>query len=126
AAKARTPARARAAARPPDRSTGSARGALCVTNRFDFPNLGIGLGLRTVHYGHLLEHWPDVAWFEIISENYMQTAGRPLYFLDQIAERYPIVMHGVAMSIGSTDELDMTYLAELKALRDRTRARWVS
>jgi uncharacterized protein (UPF0276 family) len=93
---------------------------------FDLPYLGIGLGLRTVHYKHLLEHWPDVDWFEIISENYMQTAGRPLYFLDQIAERYPIVMHGVSMSIGGTDELDMSYLAELKALRRRTRARWVS
>ena len=97
-----------------------------MSNRFGFPDLGIGLGLRTVHYAHLLEHWPDVGWFEIISENYMQTAGRPLYFLDQIAERYPIVMHGVSMSIGSTDELDMGYLGELKALRDRTRALWVS
>jgi uncharacterized protein (UPF0276 family) len=97
-----------------------------LANRFGFPDLGIGLGLRTVHYGHLLEHWPDVGWFEIISENYMQTAGRPLYFLDQIAERYPIVMHGVSMSIGSTDDLDMSYLAELKALRERTAALWVS
>jgi uncharacterized protein (UPF0276 family) len=97
-----------------------------VSNRFDFPNLGIGLGLRTVHYAHLLEHWPAVDWFEIISENYMQTAGRPLYFLDQIAERYPIVMHGVSMSIGSTDELDIEYLRELKQLAERTRAAWVS
>jgi len=97
-----------------------------VANRFGFPNLGIGLGLRTVHYGHLLEHWPAVDWFEIISENYMQTAGRPLYFLDQIAERYPIVMHGVSLSIGGTDELDAAYLAELRALRERTGARWVS
>ena len=62
-----------------------------MANRFGFPDLGIGLGLRTAHYGHLLEHWPAVGWFEIISENYMQTAGRPLYFLDRIAERYPIV-----------------------------------
>jgi uncharacterized protein len=97
-----------------------------VANRFDFPNLGIGLGLRTVHYAHLLEHWPAVDWFEIISENYMQTAGRPLYFLDQIAERYPIVMHGVSMSIGGTDELDVDYLTELKALAERTCAVWVS
>jgi uncharacterized protein (UPF0276 family) len=97
-----------------------------VANRFDFPNLGIGVGLRTVHYAHLLEHWPAVDWFEIISENYMQTAGRPLYFLDQIAERYPIVMHGVSMSIGGTDELDITYLNELKQLAERTGAVWVS
>ncbi|HKQ71251.1 MAG TPA: DUF692 domain-containing protein [Polyangiaceae bacterium] len=97
-----------------------------MEKRFDFPNLGIGLGLRTVHYGHLLEHWPEVGWFEILSENYMQTAGRPLYFLDQIAERYPVVMHGVSMSIGGADPLDRDYLTELKALKQRTHARWVS
>jgi uncharacterized protein (UPF0276 family) len=56
----------------------------------------------------------------------MQTAGRPLYILDQIAERYPIVMHGVSMSIGSVDPVDRAYLQELKALRDRVSARWVS
>ncbi len=97
-----------------------------MANRFGFPDLGIGLGLRTVHYAHLLEHEPDVGWFEILSENYMQTAGRPLHFLDQIAEKYPIAMHGVSMSIGSTDPIDKTYLAELKALRDRTGALWIS
>jgi uncharacterized protein (UPF0276 family) len=97
-----------------------------VANRWGLPDLGIGLGLRTVHYSHLLEHRPQVDWLEIISENYMQTEGRPLYFLDQIAEEYPIVMHGVSLSIGSTDELDFEYLTELRALRDRTRAVWVS
>ena len=91
-----------------------------------FEDLGIGVGLRTVHYGHIVESWPAVDWFEILSENYMNTAGRPLYFLDQIAERYPIVMHGVSLSIGSTDELDWDYLRELKALRERVGARWVS
>jgi uncharacterized protein (UPF0276 family) len=97
-----------------------------VGNRFDLANLGIGLGLRTVHYGHILEERPPVDWFEILSENFMQTEGKPLYFLDAIAERYPIVMHGVSLSIGSTDPLDRAYLAELRSLRDRTRARWVS
>jgi len=95
-------------------------------NRFGLPNLGIGLGLRTVHYSHILEHFPPVEWFEIISENYMQTAGKPLLFLDRIAERYPMVMHGVSLSIGSTDPLNYEYLRELKALRDRTSALWVS
>ena len=95
-------------------------------NRFSLPNLGIGIGLRTVHYAHILEHAPAVDWFEVLSENYMQTKGRPLHFLDQVAERYPVALHGVSMSIGSTDPLDFAYLAELKALRDRTRARWVS
>jgi uncharacterized protein (UPF0276 family) len=97
-----------------------------MANRFHLPNLGLGLGLRTVHYRHILDNRPEVDWFEIISENYMQTSGRPLYVLDQIAERYPIVMHGVSMSIGSTDPLDRAYLGELKALRDRVRAVWLS
>jgi uncharacterized protein (UPF0276 family) len=95
-------------------------------NRFGFPNLGIGLGLRTAHYAHILEHEPPVDWFEILSENYMQTRGRPLHFLDKVAERYPIVMHGVSLSIGSTDPLNREYLTELRALRDRTHAKWVT
>jgi uncharacterized protein (UPF0276 family) len=97
-----------------------------MRNRFRLPDLGVGVGLRTAHYGRILEEHPRVDWFEIISENYMQTAGRPLYVLDQIAERYPIVMHGVGMSIGSSDPLDKSYLKALKALRDRVRAVWVS
>ena len=95
-------------------------------NRFDLPNLGIGVGLRTKHYAHILEHAPAVDWFEIISENYLQTSGRPLYFLDRVAERYPIVMHGVGLSIGGAAPLDYEYLKALKALRDRVGARWVS
>jgi len=97
-----------------------------VANRFGLPDLGVGLGLRTVHYAHIVEAQPEVDWFEILSENYMQTAGRPLEWLDAIADRYPVVMHGVSLSIGSTDPLDRDYLTELRALRDRTGARWVS
>jgi hypothetical protein len=97
-----------------------------MPRRFAIPKLGIGLGLRTVHYAHILEHEPPVDWFEILSENYMHTRGRPLELLDSIAERYPIAMHGVSLSIGGTEPLDLGYLSELKALRDRTRARWVS
>jgi uncharacterized protein (UPF0276 family) len=88
-----------------------------VANRFNLPNLGVGLGLRTVHYSRILEAEPAVDWFEVISDNYMETAGRPLYYLDAIAERYPVVMHGVGLSIGSTDPLDTAYLANLRALR---------
>jgi uncharacterized protein (UPF0276 family) len=94
--------------------------------RFDLPQLGIGVGLRTTHYRDILEGKPAVDWFEVLSENYMQTRGRPLAILDQVAERYPVVLHGVSMSIGSTDPLDRAYLTELKALRDRIGARWVS
>ena len=97
-----------------------------MTNRFRLPDLGIGIGLRTVHYAHILEQQPKIGWFEILSENYMQTEGRPRHIVEQIAEMYPVVMHGVSMSIGSTDPLDWAYLKELKELRDRTHARWVS
>src|SRR5262249_31748062 len=89
-------------------------------------NLGIGLGLRTVHYAHILREHPEVDWFEILSENYMQTRGRPLDYVDAVAARYPVAMHGVSLSIGSTDPLDRGYLEELRALRDRVGARWVS
>ncbi len=95
-------------------------------NRFGLPNLGIGIGLRSVHYQHILDQQPAVDWLEIISDNYMQTGGRPMHVLDRIASRYPIVMHGVSLSIGSTDPLDMDYVRGLRRLSDRVQARWVS
>src|SRR5262245_14151067 len=86
-----------------------------VPSRFGLPDLGIGVGLRTVHFQHILEQRPPVDWFEIISENFMDTGGRPARVLEEIAERYPIVMHGVSLSIGSTDPLDREYLRKLRA-----------
>jgi uncharacterized protein (UPF0276 family) len=97
-----------------------------MSNRWNLPDLGIGVGLRTVHFPHILSQKPDVDWFEVLSENFMETGGRPMYVLDQIAERYPVALHGVSMSIGSTDPLDFDYLKQLKALAARTRAHWVS
>jgi uncharacterized protein (UPF0276 family) len=67
-----------------------------------------------------------VDWFEAISENFMDSGGRSRYVLDRIAERYPVVLHGVSMSIGSVDPLDLDYLARLKRLADAIGARWVS
>jgi uncharacterized protein (UPF0276 family) len=97
-----------------------------MANRWNFPDLGVGVGLRTVHYPHILEKKPQVDFFEILSENYMNTGGRPLWVLDQVAERYPIVMHGVSLSIGSVDPLNREHLAKLKKLATRTKALWVS
>jgi uncharacterized protein (UPF0276 family) len=94
--------------------------------RFDRPNLGLGVGLRTVHFGHILGKRPAVDWFEIVTENFLDTGGRPVWVLDQIAERHPIVLHGVSMSVGSTDPLNRPYLAKVKALAKRVRAVWVS
>lgn len=90
------------------------------------PFLGYGLGLRPEYYDSILEQNPPVDWFEIISENYMVDGGKPLYYLDRIREQYPIVMHGVSMSIGSTDPLDFNYLKQLKQLIDRVEPEWVS
>lgn len=95
-------------------------------NCFDLPQLGFGLGLRSSHYAHILDHSPDVDWFEIISENYMDNHGYSMYLLERIAERYPIVMHGVSMSIGSTDPIDMKYLHGLKRLSKRINPQWIS
>lgn len=95
-------------------------------NRFGLPNLGLGVGLRTVHFGHVLAKSPRVDWFEIISENFMDAGPRPLHVLEKVAERYPIVMHGVSLSIGSADPLRRDYLRKLKALAERTGALWVS
>lgn len=90
------------------------------------PQLGFGLGLRPEHYAHIFEHRPNVDWFEIISENYMDTDGRPKRNLAKIKERYPIVMHGVSMSIGTTDPINKEYLSKLKALADCAKPAWIS
>jgi uncharacterized protein (UPF0276 family) len=95
-------------------------------NRFGLPDLGIGIGLRAPHFGEILSRWPRLDWFEALSENYMDTGGRPAWVLDQVAERYPVVLHGVSLSVGSTDPLNLDYLARLKALAKRVKARWVS
>ena len=97
-----------------------------MTNRFNLPDLGLGVGLRSQHFPTILSEWPEVDWFEIISENFMDSEGYPAYVIDQIAERYPVVMHGVSLSIGSTDPLNLDYLKKLKRLAKRTQARWVS
>lgn len=92
----------------------------------DWLKLGLGLGLRHVHIDYIFRHWPKVDWFEIISENFMFSAGRPRHVLRQVAERYPLVMHGVSLSIGSADPLDFTYLQSLKALAAEIQPQWIS
>lgn len=89
-------------------------------------DLGVGIGLRTRHYADVLSAPPDIDWFEALSENHMQTGGRPRRVLEQVAERFPVALHGVSMNLGSVDPLDREYLAELRALRDAVGARFVS
>lgn len=90
------------------------------------PFIGFGLGLRTDYYNTILEEKPPVDWFEIITENYLVPGGRPLFHLDKIREHYPMVMHGVSLSIGSTDPLDLSYLKEVKTLAERIEPYWIS
>jgi len=90
------------------------------------PFLGFGLGLRTEHYPYIIEQTPNVDWFEILTENYMVAGGKPLDYLDKIRNDYPIVMHGVSLSIGSTDRLDARYLKNFKQLIQRVQPEWVS
>ena len=90
------------------------------------PRLGLGLGLRNTHFDTILTEWPAVAWFEAISENFMDSGGRPRAILRRIAGRYPIVLHGVSLSIGSSDPLNRDYLARLKALADEVQSAWIS
>lgn len=89
-------------------------------------NLGFGLGLRSTYYQAILEQRPAIDWFEIVSENYMVAGGKALYFLDAIGERYPLVMHGVSLSIGGPHELDASYLQQLKQLAARVQPAWIS
>jgi len=96
------------------------------TNQPPFPCLGFGLGLRTQHYQEILEQRPQVDWFEALTENYLVPGGKPLYYLEQVRAHYPVVLHGVSLSIGSTDELDQQYLARLKALATRIEPVWIS
>ncbi|MBN9227227.1 MULTISPECIES: DUF692 domain-containing protein [Legionella] len=90
------------------------------------PFLGFGLGLRPDYYEEILTQKPNLDWFEILTENYMVPGGKPLYYLDQIRAHYPIVMHGVSLSLGSTDPLDREYLKQLKELAARVEPAWVS
>ncbi len=90
------------------------------------PFLGYGLGLRKEYYQQILVERPAVDWFEINSENYMVDGGKPLHYLDRIRADYPIVMHGVSLSIGSTDPLDQSYLEQLRQLAERVEPEWIS
>lgn len=90
------------------------------------PFLGHGIGLRPVHYQAILDEQPKLDWLEIMTEDYLDIGGRPLYFLQLIRERYPVVMHGVSLSIGSSDPVNFEYLAKVKNLAAEVKAVWIS
>ncbi|WP_437624177.1 MNIO family bufferin maturase [Sorangium sp. So ce1151] len=94
--------------------------------RLGLRNLGLGVGLRSQHFQDILARGAQVDWFEIISENFLDNHGYSRHVLDRIAEQSPIVMHGVSLSIGSADPLDLEYLAKLKRLARELEPVWIS
>ena len=88
--------------------------------------LGFGLGLRTDHFQEVIDTKPAVDWFEVVSENFMVNGGKPKHYLHTIRESYPMVMHGVSLSIGPTDPLNTTYLKQLKVLVNELQPEWIS
>ena len=90
------------------------------------PSPGFGLGLRTQHYADFQGAPQRVDWLELLSDNYMVPGGKPLVMLDRIRANYPVVMHGVALSIGSADGVDETYLDALAQLAERVQPLWIS
>lgn len=88
--------------------------------------LGFGLGLRTEHFQDVLNDKINIDWFEVVSENFMVDGGKPKHYLHSIRELYPMVMHGVSLSIGSTDPLNFDYLRKLKVLTNELQPEWIS
>jgi uncharacterized protein (UPF0276 family) len=91
-----------------------------------FPFLGFGVGLRRPHYAEVLETSPRMDWFELTTENFMVAGGRPIEVIGGVRERYPIAMHGVSLSIGSTDPINREYLNNLAAMARRFEPVWIS
>jgi len=89
-------------------------------------SLGHGVGLRREHFERVLEGAAEVDWFEVVSENFMVRGGRPLDVLARVRRDFPVVLHGVGLSIGGTDPLDDDYLARLAELIERVEPAWVS
>lgn len=90
------------------------------------PFEGFGLGLRRTHYDDFLDSEVAVDFVEVISENYMIEGGRQLRILEQVRAKLPVILHGVSMSIGSANGLNLDHLAKLKLLEERIDPLWVS
>ncbi len=96
-----------------------------------FPDLGVGVGLRPDYIQYFLDAAPaGIHWVEVISENYMdwreQEVSHPLSRLKRVRSHLPVGLHGVSLSIGSTDPLDMQYLKSLKKVVGEIEPAWIS
>jgi uncharacterized protein (UPF0276 family) len=90
------------------------------------PHLGHGVGLRREHYAEVVRDRPPIDWLEVISENFLVPGGNARRVLAKVREHYPVVLHGVSLSIGSTDPLDRRYLDDLAALARDVEPAWIS
>jgi uncharacterized protein (UPF0276 family) len=98
-----------------------------MSNSLTTTALGFGLGLRPAHYDDLLNKYRGcVSWLEVLTENYLVPGGKPLHYLAHLREHYPMVLHGVSLSIASQDALNRDYLREVRALADQLEAHWIS
>jgi uncharacterized protein (UPF0276 family) len=97
-----------------------------MANRWNLPTLGYGIGLRTVHFNEILDRRPEIDFFEAITENFLDTEGRPFHVLGRVAGLTPVVLHGVSLNIGSSDPLDLDYLGKVKELARCIEAPWVT
>lgn len=100
-----------------------------AVSRLGYPDLGDGVGLRETHFPYLRHHPPEqwgVDWFEIITENFFDNHGWAAEMLDHVVAHRPVVMHGVSLSIGSTDPLNLAYLHKVRALAERIHPVWIS
>lgn len=102
-------------------------GVRIIVRDVRLPSLGFGLGLRPSHYEALLgTHCGSVSWLEVLTENYLLPGGQPLRYLERLRQHYPFALHGVSLSIGSTDALNIEYLQSVRTLAQRFEATWIS
>ncbi|NEO92098.1 MAG: DUF692 domain-containing protein [Moorea sp. SIO3G5] len=87
---------------------------------------GAGIGLRSAHYQDILTHKHTIPWFEVLLDNYLTSQGLPLHYLEKVRQNYPVTLHGVGMSLGSTDPLDLEYLTNLKELAQQIEPAYIS
>lgn len=86
----------------------------------------VGIGLRSLHYEYIINNKPDISWLEVLSDNYLMPGGLPLFYLEKIRQDYPVTLHGVGMSLGSSDALNFDYLTRLKSLINKIQPTFVS
>ena len=87
---------------------------------------GTGVSFRSRHWRAIMATEPNIPWMEVLADNFIDAGGMPAYQLDTLADRYPLTLHSIGLSIGSYEPLNFNYLAQLKTLKKRTGAIWLS